>query len=49
MLSDTLGPRLGSGDGLRDAILASLIAGPLGAAAFAAAARTLVRDTADET
>jgi len=49
MLSDTLGPRLGSGEGLRDAILASLIAGPLGAAAFAAAARTLVRDTADET
>lgn len=47
MLSDTLGPRLGSGEALRDAILVSLIAGPLGAAAFAAAARTLVRDTAD--
>jgi MFS family permease len=49
MLSDALGPRLGSGEGLRDAILVSLIAGPLGAAAFAAAARTLARDTADAT
>jgi MFS family permease len=48
MLSDILGRTMGTGEGLRVAILVSLVAGPLGAAAFAAAGRTLARDFAEE-
>jgi MFS family permease len=46
ILSDVLAPSLGAGEGLRYAILVSLVAGPMGGLFFAAASRTLARDIA---